>query len=239
MRFHSPLWIVFLLGHWLSCGFIAWHLLASVNFGYATAYEWLDIDQHIATYGPQNRNRQDFESTKKSQHIALFAQINKAVHAAPDRLYTIEFRPAQGHSQTLLTTPEAVHLTDVAMLIDKVYLLGWLSLVASIISVIPLWLIRSRLPRPSRVFASVTGSVALLLVIVFIIGPKNVFYYLHTWAFPPEHPWFFYYQDSLMTTLMKAPDLFGFIAAILLSLWLLLWATSLLLIIRLWPKPPH
>lgn len=239
MRINSPLWIVFLLGHWLSCGFIAWNLLASVNFGYATAYDWLDIDQHIATYGPQNRNRQDFETTDKDQHLDLFAQINHAVHSAPQQLYTIEFQPAKGPSQTLLTKPEAVHLTDVAILIDKVFILGWISLGATFIGVLPLWRRRARLPRPSRVFASVVGSVVVAMAIVFAVGPKKVFYYLHTWAFPPEHPWFFYYQDSLMTTLMKAPDLFGFIAAILLGLWLLLWMATLLIITRLWPTPHH
>jgi hypothetical protein len=31
-------------------------------------------------------------------------------------------------------------------------------------------------------------------------------------VFPPGHAWFFYYEDSLMTTLMQAPHLFGFIA---------------------------
>ncbi|MFT7095179.1 MAG: hypothetical protein ACJAV3_002995, partial [Alcanivorax sp.] len=31
--------------------------------------------------------------------------------------------------------------------------------------------------------------------------------------FPAENEWFFYWQDSLMSTLMKAPVLFGGIAA--------------------------
>ncbi|MFN2223885.1 MAG: DUF1461 domain-containing protein, partial [Candidatus Promineifilaceae bacterium] len=33
------------------------------------------------------------------------------------------------------------------------------------------------------------------------------------WICPPGHQWFFYYQDSLMTTMMKAPVLFAGIAA--------------------------
>jgi hypothetical protein len=83
----------------------------------------------------------------------------------------------------------------------------------------------------------VCGTIAALIAAVLIIGSKKVFYYLHTWIFPPEHPWFFYYQDSLMTTLMKAPDLFGLIAALLLALWLLLWGATLFMITRFWPRP--
>jgi hypothetical protein len=50
-----------------------------------------------------------------------------------------------------------------------------------------------------------------------------VFYALHDWIFPPDRPWFFYYQDSLLTTMMKAPDLFGAIAAEILAVALLLY----------------
>jgi hypothetical protein len=41
-------------------------------------------------------------------------------------------------------------------------------------------------------------------------------------VFPEGHQWFFYYQDSLMSTLMKAPYLFGYIALALLVLTLAL-----------------
>lgn len=44
------------------------------------------------------------------------------------------------------------------------------------------------------------------------IGPTRVFYTLHEWVFPSDHQWMFSYQESLMTTLMKAPDLFAAIA---------------------------
>jgi hypothetical protein len=53
-----------------------------------------------------------------------------------------------------------------------------------------------------------------LLTVLVLFGPVNVFYKLHTWIFPADHQWFFYYQESLMTTLMKAPDIFGGIAAV-------------------------
>jgi hypothetical protein len=41
---------------------------------------------------------------------------------------------------------------------------------------------------------------------------------MHVWVFPADHQWFFYYQDSLMSTLMKAPYLFGYIAVALVAL---------------------
>ncbi|MDO3386489.1 DUF1461 domain-containing protein [Gilvimarinus sp. SDUM040013] len=236
MRFTSPLWIVFLLGHWLASGFASWNLLASADFGYASAYQVLDIDEHIATYGPQNRYRDNFALTDKDQHLELFHQINIAVHQRPETLGNIKYYPSQGASQTLLTEPEALHLTDVALLIDKVYWLGWLAIIAFAISATVLWQLNAPLPRPRRVIGSVLGAIFATLALVLVVGPKKVFYYLHTWVFPPEHPWFFYYQDSLMTTLMKAPDLFGFIATLLLGLWLIIWASSLYLIIRLWPS---
>jgi hypothetical protein len=45
---------------------------------------------------------------------------------------------------------------------------------------------------------------------------------LHTVVFPADHQWFFYYKDSLMASLMKAPDIFAAIAAQLLVVALLI-----------------
>jgi hypothetical protein len=65
-------------------------------------------------------------------------------------------------------------------------------------------------------------------VLVWALGAKKVFYQLHVWIFPEGHQWFFYYQESLMSTLMKAPDLFAgigiaiFLGAILLFVLMLL-----------------
>jgi hypothetical protein len=230
------LWPVFLLGHWLSCGFVAWVLLAQVDFAYPLAHQALGIDQHIAHYGPQNRYREHFADTTAHQQIELFSHINHAIHHDPRQLSQITFTPATGHTQKLLRRDEILHLTDVAHLINGVYRLGYGSLGAMVLGGLLLRRQRSPLPRPKSVVLSVGGGLGVIVGAVLITGPKNVFYYLHTWVFPPEHPWFFYYQDSLMTTLMKAPDLFGFITVLLLSLWLLLWGGTLLLIARYWPQ---
>ncbi|HEY7886489.1 MAG TPA: DUF1461 domain-containing protein [Cellvibrionaceae bacterium] len=230
------LWPLFLICHWLVAGFIAWHLLAQVDFAYASAYKALNIGAHIEEFAPQNRHREHFADTDKTQHLALFAEINHAIHKDPARLAKITYTAHDGLHRTLMHRDEVLHLNDVARLIKGVYTLGFIALA--------LWLLaggllikkRCAFPRPSRIIVGAVGGIAVIVVGVLAIGAKKVFYVLHEWIFPPDHPWFFYYQDSLMTTLMKAPDLFGFIAVILLGLWLLLWLASLWLQVRYWPR---
>ena len=55
-----------------------------------------------------------------------------------------------------------------------------------------------------------------------------MFYQVHVGICPAEHQWFFYYQESLMTTLMHAPQLFGVIAVAIIALALLLYGLLLL-----------
>lgn len=231
----SFLWPVFLLCHWLTAGFFAWHLLAQVDFVYSGAYHWLDIESHIAEFGPQNRHRQDFADTSPTQHKILFAEINSAIHRDPMALEAITYTTSSGQRYSLLHRDEILHLKDVARLIDGVYWLGFAALALTLLTGTGLWRGRAVFPRARVVVAGTLVLIASTGAVVLAMGPKQVFYHLHVWIFPPDHPWFFYYQDSLMTTLMKAPDLFGVIAVILLSLWLLLWGLSLWLLVRYWP----
>ena len=75
----------------------------------------------------------------------------------------------------------------------------------------------------SRHLYSGVGAVLFISIIVFLVGPTKIFYLGHELVFPDNHQWFFYYQESLMSTIMKAPALFGPIAFQLLLLTLLLW----------------
>jgi hypothetical protein len=50
---------------------------------------------------------------------------------------------------------------------------------------------------------------------------------MHILVFPDDHQWFFYYQDSLMSTLMKAPDLFAGIAIQIVLVGLVLYGVML------------
>ena len=128
----------------------------------------------------------------------------------------------EGRRYTLLREPEAVHLQDVANLITFFNYLSWVSIAVLMATLIAMK--RTRIPAPSPL-QMLAGLGSLLLVcglILLIVGPTQTFYWLHTHIFPANHEWFFYYQDSLMTTLMKAPDLFGFIAALWVGLALML-----------------
>jgi hypothetical protein len=75
---------------------------------------------------------------------------------------------------------------------------------------------------------------AVATAAILASGPMTVFYALHDRLFPPGHPWFFYYEDSLMTLLMQAPTLFGYIAVALVALALALWLGLLYLMRRVW-----
>ncbi len=66
-----------------------------------------------------------------------------------------------------------------------------------------------------RALAVVGGLLGLAALALIALGPVEVFYALHRVVFPAQHQWFFYYEESLMTMLMKAPDIFGCIALVL------------------------
>src|SRR5690606_8581611 len=134
--------------------------------------------------------------------------INRAIHTDPSALEGITYTDASGRTHTLMHRDEVVHLQDVARLVDGVYRLGAVALAGLLLSGALLWRARARFPSARRVTAGTLLGLLIPAVLVLAIGPKRVFYTLHVWIFPPDHPWFFYYQDSLMTTLMKAPDLF-------------------------------
>ena len=86
------------------------------------------------------------------------------------------------------------------------------------------------MPTGKQKIISLLSFIILLVAILSIWGFTEVFYYLHTVVFPENHQWFFYYRDSLMATLMKAPDIFSAIAAQLLLIALFLtWGVDTVL----------
>jgi len=91
-----------------------------------------------------------------------------------------------------------------------------------------LWKMNKPLPSGKRLLSS-----AMLILLscgaLLLIGPEAIFNQLHIWIFPENHQWFFYYEESLMSTMMKAPDLFAYIAGMLSLLSLLL--TTLLIVV--------
>ena len=76
---------------------------------------------------------------------------------------------------------------------------------------------RQQLPSVKQLLAGLLG-LGVVVVAVLVLGAEKVFYQFHVWIFPAGHQWFFYYEESLMSMMMKAPDLFGYIAIMLVVL---------------------
>lgn len=191
---------------------VSWLVLAQLDFSYGFWHDNAGIGAAIDEYGPSNLYRQGFHLTTREQRVELFAGINRAIHAGGEGLADLAYTVPGQARQTLLREPELVHLQDVANLIDQATyaavaaLVIWLSLLA--------YHIKTGKPVPS-IKVQVIGTLLFMLAIaimVMVIGPVKVFYGLHELLFPDGHQWFFYYQESLMSTMMKAPELFGWIA---------------------------
>ena len=220
------LWPVFVISHLLLSFLLAWHLLAQVSFGYGLAYTFLDIQQHIETYGPDNRYKQGFGQTSPEEHKALFAAITESVQNSGQGLRDIKYERPDGSPSRLLREPEVVHLEDVALLVDAFY---WAGAGAGALGALVGWIAyrqRLRPPRPSRVLTALALVPAGCGAILALLGPVEVFYGLHDLVFPPEHEWFFYYEDSLMSTMMIAPYLFGVIGAFWLLVGGMIWGVA-------------
>ena len=233
IRGRGHLWLL-LPAAMLASLWLAWLSLARLDFLYPALYPLLDIQAHIEEFGPQNRYKAGFENTTPAEHKRLFGAIVTAIHDSGRGLDSLIYHDPRGQPiDTLLREPEIGHLRDVARLIDAIAPLGWLA-VAWILAHLGLlrWC-RWPVPRLSRLVGVSLVATTTVVLVVLAIGAKRVFYWLHDLVFPPDHPWFFYYQESLMTTLMKAPDLFGAIAAALLLLGLTLYACLLWLATRL------
>jgi hypothetical protein len=222
------LWPLLLTCHLLAGSLLAWHLLAQVNFGYPLGYRLLAIEQHIDRFGPENRYKNHFAQTNPEEHKQLFAEITHAVQNRGEGLAEISYRLPNGSTTPLMREPEVIHLQDVANLITQLYWAGGTAVLLLILLLAYAYRQRLALPSVKKILLGFAVALAVIAVAILLIGPVKFFYWLHVYLFPDEHEWFFYYQDSLMTTLMKAPDLFGFIAALLGGLIVVLWAASLL-----------
>jgi hypothetical protein len=211
--------------------YASWMVCASSGYGYSYWYGFYDSEQHIARYAPQNKYRQGFETTSVTEHKQLFQEIVDSIHDDGKGLRSIHY-DYNGKKVPLLHQAEIIHLQDVANLINHLHqLVIYISLIfiALYLSQIKSFkrygnLISSR--GQLLISVAVTG-VILLGFLVF--GAKAIFYQMHVLIFPPDHQWFFYYQDSLMSTMMKAPDLFAGIALQILLLGGLFFFLGLLL----------
>lgn len=232
MRFKSVFAVLFAVHSLLFALALGWCLLASVQFGYGFWHDHTGIKEAIEKYGPQNKYKQGFEHTTKEQRVALFSQINIAIHNSGDGLADITYETkSSGGPQQLLREPEVVHLQDVANLIDFFFI----PLVYSLLAWPPIVLLaikREWAPRVKGQLLTLLGLGVGLSLILVLVGPEKVFNQLHIWVFPDEHQWFFYYQDSLMSTMMFAPNLFGWIGLAWAILIACIFAISALIVRR-------
>ena len=208
------IWLTLLLGFYLS-----WITLSQSNFLYNIWYDHAGIKENIEEFAPKNRFRAGFETTRDDTRKTLFAGIVTSIHHQGSGLRDLNY--VNAHTQQtvpLLHRAEVVHLTDVAHLIEFLKKLGWGLLL--LWATLTTYLLMSKSPMPSRqsAFWNIGAGLILTLAGLLTLGSKQVFYQLHIWIFPANHQWFFYYQDSLMSTMMKAPDLFAYIAASLSAL---------------------
>lgn len=208
--------LIVILAFWLSL-VAAWQTLSAVDFFYPTLYGLMDIDRTIAVFGPQNRYKKHFENTTDQERYSLFSQITEAINNHGRGLEQITYHDKNREIiDTLLREPEIVHLQDVALLIDRLRNTAYVTLVLFGLALYLAKAKKIRFPPLLQAYSIIIALCLVVTAIVMIVGPTKVFYKLHTLIFPDNHQWFFYYQDSLMTTLMKAPDLFGYIALLLL-----------------------
>lgn len=218
----------------LAALWVAWRALSMVDFLYPLLYDAIDVHGHIETFAPQNRYKADFGTTTREERLRLFGEIVDAIHASGEGLAEIRYRRPDGEViDTLLRAPEVGHLQDVATLLDRIAPVGWLAVAWTAIHLLLIRLFGWRVPPLMRLLGASLLVVSVGVAVVLLIGARRVFYWFHVWVFPPDHPWFFYYQDSLMSTMMKAPDLFGAIAAALLTAGLALYALLLFVARRL------
>ena len=198
------LWTFYSVASLLLAVWLAWHLCAQVNFLYPVWYSLLDIDQTIERTIPQHLHKKQFGQTTKQEHYRLFAEIVRSVQANGRGLQQIQYRDRDGKVlDRLLTQNEIIHLNDVARLISS---LNWLSLMLFVICLLLLALIfltRMSVPTLRNLLITVLTAFVVGVGMLSVFGFKKVFYWLHTIVFPADHQWFFYYEESLMSTLMK------------------------------------
>ena len=204
---------------WLALA-ASWWAFSHVDYAYPLWYRWMAIDQHIARYAPEHPEKTGFAELSAEQHQRAFSEIVDAVHERGTALPDISYNAPGKAPQRLLDRAEVQHLEDVRRLFrvgtiaTGAFLLLWLLSA-------PL-LLRMGMPSWRARLAGAVLFVAALVVPLAVWGPKQVFYQLHVWLFPAENQWFFYWQESLMSTLMRAPVLFAGIAVEITLLALLL-----------------
>lgn len=202
---------------------LGWVMLSAVNYSYPIWHDHAQIGWAIEKYGGINQYKTGFDLTTRAQRIELFSGISHAINHGGEGLEDLEYKVPGHPTQKLLREAEIVHLQDVANLVS----VGKTIAIGAVLVWICIWLYfylgQRKLPSLKLQMLVMGVFVAGTGLLVVMLGAKEVFYKMHEWVFPDNHEWFFYYQDSLMSTMMYAPNLFGWIAIewVALSMFLL------------------
>ena len=220
---------VLALSLFCTCFYFAWQVSAASNFMYSTWYKILDIESVITTYSPKNINdKHGFEALTKAEHVKLFAEIVSKIQKNGVGLNEISYEDhALNKSTKLLTQAEVIHLQDVANLVSVIKKIGLVGLFVFIFIFAYMTYRNLEIANLQKILTSASILIAVMILGVLVLGPTEVFYLGHELVFPDKHQWFFYYEESLMSTMMKAPALFGPIACQLLILTLVFWLSIL------------
>ena len=231
----NSVWAIIILAVFLFSSVISWFALAQLNFLYEVWHDRGGVAEHIEKFAPQNKYKIGFGETSAQERKRLFAEIIHALHLRGEGLRELKYQSPNGQKiDVLLREPEVVHLEDVARLVGLIKPVGVGSLLIGLCCLAWLYFRKSTFP-PIKVLLVYGGGFFMLLVLIGNIwGPTALFYQLHRWVFPDGHQWFFYYQDSLMSTMMMAPDMFGYIAVCLAAISTLLAVLIIMLIRNRW-----
>lgn len=216
--------------------FAAWYAAYSNYFFFPIVYEVEDIGGHVMKYAPENtKGRADFVYVAQSVHLRIFADMLKAVNDGGKGLEDIGYPAGTGIKKRFLTGEETQHLQDVANLISGIRSF-WKLAVILLLAIAGHMIYRRIRPYSLRsMLLIMAGSAGVLWVLLHFFGFVKIFYALHRMIFPEGHKWFFYYNESLMSTMLKAPDSFAVFGGILgvfaLAAFILLyWAVSKLMV---------
>lgn len=215
-------WHLVLLSGLLLCLYLSFQINSFANYHFDFFYDYYRIESHIQEFAPQNQFKQGFELLNRQEHIRLFEQIVDAIHQRGGTLNDIVY-PLYEKNIPLLTQAEVTHLLDVKNLIHWIHVFAMFLLPVFALLLIFLLHYQNHLNWKLQISLFCINGICITLLLA-LIGSKAVFYTLHEWIFPDNHQWFFYYQESLMSTLMKAPTLFAGIAWLVLGLGLILFA---------------
>jgi lipoprotein signal peptidase len=225
----------------VSCLYVSWQALSQANFLYDQIYEHNDLEAHVNEFAPLNRNgKESFALTSKAERVRVFNDIAREINAGGGGLGAITYTPeGAGVATTFLVEAERDHLQDVANLVSSLKPVG--AVIASLLIVFYgfCWYYKvSRYQyfwRPSGLFVSILQIAAVAapcVAVTFALGPQQTFYLLHEWAFSEKAQWYFYFEDSLMTTLM--PEIvFANIAALIGVLTVLTWLAANFIVRRI------